>query len=200
MATSPPRDDHTKHSQPSPEAIESLIFDLHSFKFRISHQSLNNPANVRVFAFLDKYISCKPSKDQWALYIGTYIPFPFSFSNFQTPILSHTPQLDYPHSTATIPSTRDDMQTYYGGVSGFNGPKAPIFDPTLEPLRSILAAGGSLESVWTKACAARFAQDAKGEVAVFFNRIGADIYDRAVRSNDMATVYFESVVSLISIR
>jgi hypothetical protein len=89
------------------------------------------------------------------------------------------------------------MQTYYGGVSGANGPKAPIFNPTLEPLRSILAAGGRLDSVWTKACAARFAQDAKGDVTVFFNRMGADMYDRAIRSDDMTTVYFQSVVSLI---
>jgi hypothetical protein len=91
------------------------------------------------------------------------------------------------------------MQTYYGGVSGPNGSKAPICNPTLEPFRSILAAGGHLERVWTKACAARFAQDAKGDVSVFFNRMGADIYDRAVRSNDMTTAYFQSVVSLISI-
>jgi hypothetical protein len=91
------------------------------------------------------------------------------------------------------------MQTYYGGVSGANGSDAPLFNPTLEPLRSILAAGGRLESVWTKACAARFAQDAEGDVTVYVNRIGADIYDRAVRSDDMTTVYFESVVSLILI-
>lgn len=89
------------------------------------------------------------------------------------------------------------MQTYYGGVSGANGPKASILNPTLEPLRSILAAGGRLDSVWTKACAARFAQDAKGDVTVFFNRMGADIHDRAIRSGGMAAVYFESVVSLV---
>jgi hypothetical protein len=82
MATSPPGDNYIHYFQPSPEEIESLVSDLHSFQFRISHQSLNNPANVRVFAFLEKHISRKPSKDQWVLYIGTNIPFPFSLPNF----------------------------------------------------------------------------------------------------------------------
>jgi hypothetical protein len=75
MANLPPGDDYIHHFEPSPEEIDSLVSDLRSFEFRLSHQSLNNPASVRVFAFLDKYISRKPSKDQWVLYIGTHIPF-----------------------------------------------------------------------------------------------------------------------------
>lgn len=81
------------------------------------------------------------------------------------------------------------MQTYYGG------PNAPIFDATLEPFRSIKAA--DLHKTWMKAAAARFAHDAKGDVTMYYNRVGTDLYDRAMRLDDSCAVYFENVVSAI---
>jgi hypothetical protein len=78
MATPSSGDNYINYHQPSPKEVELLVSDLRTFDFRISPKSLNNPANVRVFTLLDKYISRKPAEDQWVLYIGIYNPFPIS--------------------------------------------------------------------------------------------------------------------------